>query len=364
MVIVRRVKPLPYWIVPILALVIGILISIVILYIMTGASPIDVLASLAFGFTRPAILAKTFIILTIVGTALLVSFKGAIWNIGGEGQITMGILAAAWIALFTPIPYATGTAMDALMAKILMFIMAMVAGAFWAFLSALPKAFLKLDEVAVTLIMNYIAYYIADILVYGPWKGKHTYSYIRTDTLPENTWLIRLPGTNATIEGVIVLILLFVAAWILLNKTSIGLRIRVLGNNPNLLRSSGISVPLMVIIALTISGAIAGIVGVLYLAGDVYNIGYPIEQHTAGYGYTGILVAWLSMLQLWAIPLASFIVSALYSSGIQIQVIGAGSGAVVNVFIGAILLTYTIVIVSSEYKIKFIVKKSSGPSKR
>jgi len=269
-------------------------------------------------------------------------------------------MAATWVALFTALPF-----INPGLAQASMIILAMVAGGFWAFLAALPRAYLGLDEVPVTLIMNYIAYYIVDILVRGPWLGKHVYNYIRTDTIPSQVMFPQVPGTTMTWDGLFLLIILFVGVWYLLRNTSIGLRIRILGNNPDLLRSSGISVPLMIIVALTISGLIAGSVGALYLGGDVYRISYPVEAHTANYGYTGILVAWLSMLELIAVPIAAYIVSALYTAGIQYQILVGGhmgqlltaGSAIVDVFIGSILLMYTILITISEYKIRIIVKR-------
>ncbi|NPA99137.1 MAG: ABC transporter permease [Crenarchaeota archaeon] len=361
MVIVRRVKPLPYWIIPIIALLAGIAVSTIILYILAGASPAAVFSAIAYGFTRPGVIAKIFVALTIVGIALLVSFKGSIWNIGGEGQITFGMMAAAWVALFTMLPY-----INPGLAQASMIILAMIAGGFWALLAALPRAYLGLDEVPVTLIMNYIAYYIVDLLVYGPWRGSSTHNYPRTDTIPSQAMFPQIPGTTMTWDGLFLLIITFIGVWYLLRNTSIGLRIKILGNNPNLLRSSGINVPLTIILALTISGLIAGSVGALYLGGDVYHIGYPIESQTANYGYTGILVAWLSMLELIAVPLAAYIVSALYEAGIKYQtlvggnlggMLTSGTSAIVDIFIGSILLLYTILITFSEYKIKIIIER-------
>ncbi len=360
MVIIRRVKPIPYWIIPIIALLTGIAISIIILYALVCASPVAVLNAIVYGFTRPGVMAQTFVALTMVGIALLVSFKGSIWNIGGEGQITFGIMAATWVALFTVLP-----SINPGLAQISMIVMGMLAGALWAFLAALPRAYLGLDEVPITLIMNYIAYYIVDILVRGPWLGKHVYNYIRTDIIPSQVMFPQVPGTTMTWDGFLLMIILFIAVWYMLRNTAIGLRIRILGNNPDLLRSSGISVPRMIILALTISGLIAGSVGALYLGGVIYRISYPIESHTANYGYTGILVAWLSMLELIAVPLAAYIVSALYTAGIQYQVLVGGhltqlltaGSAIVDVFIGSILLMYTILITVSEYKIRIIIKR-------
>ncbi len=352
MIIVRRVKPLPYWIVPVLALVVGLLISMIILYAMSGGviTPYDVLVSIYYGFTNVGLLAKTFALLIIVGIGLLVSFKGAIWNIGGEGQFYMGVMLAAWVALFS------GFAFNGFIAKTTMILMAVLAGGFWALLAALPRAYLNIDEVPVTLMMNYIAYYIVDYITKSEWREKQ-YGFRKTPRIPETTMFQVIDGTTLTLELLILMIVIFVAVWLLFKYTSLGLRIKVLSSNPNLLRSSGISVQLTVVTALLLSGMIIGIAGAAYLGSVSHNINYPVEEYTPGYGYTGILVAWLSMLELIAVPIAAYIIGALHTAGISIQIMGAGGAAVVNIFIGSILLTYAVLITISEYKIKIIIKK-------
>ncbi len=359
MVIVRRVKPLPYWIVPVLALLIGIAVSMIILYVMSGGTitPIDVLYAIKDGFIKPQLLAMTFSLLAIVGVGLVVSFKGAVFNIGGEGQIYMGAMLTVWAAMFAPFSASLlSNSATVGVLKVLMVILAALAGAFWAFLASLPRAFLQLDEVPVTLMMNYIAYYIVDILVRGPWHETQ-YGYLRTETMPEALWLHTLRGTTISIEVLIILIIVFVGAFFFLRYTTPGLYIRILGNNPNLLRSSGINVQLVTILALTVSGLIIGLVGAGYVAGITHNLSYPVEEKSAQYGYTGILVAWLSMLELIAVPIAAYIIAALYNAGISMQIAGAGGAATVFIFIGSILITYTALITISEYKIKIIIKR-------
>jgi len=352
MVIVRRVKPLPYWIVPVLALVVGLLISMIILYVMSGGviTPYDILVSIYYGFTNVGLLAKTFALLVIVGIGLLVSFKGAIWNIGGEGQFYMGVMLATWVALFS------GFAFNGFIAKTTMILMALLAGGFWALLAALPRAYLNIDEVPVTLMMNYIAYYIVNYITIGEWREKQ-YGYYRTVTIPESTMFQVIDGTTITLELLILMVTIFILVWLMFKYTSLGLRIKVLSSNPNLLRSSGISVQLTILTALVLSGMIIGMAGAAYLGSVSHNISYPVEEKTPGYGYTGILVAWLSMLELIAVPIAAYIIGALYTAGINIQIMGVGGAAVVNVFIGSILLTYAVLITISEYKIKIIIKK-------
>ncbi len=272
----------------------------------------------------------------------------------------MGIMATAYIALFT------GLSSMPILAKIIIVILSAILGAPWATIAGGLRAYLSIDEVPVTLIMNYIAYYILNYLVRGPWKGKETYGYIRTDLLPQDVWFINLPtitipgvgevSINTTAESILLLIIIFIGLWYLLRNTTIGLRIRILGSNPDVLRAAGINVPLTIVLALTISGAIMGIVGAIVLArGDLdYRIPYPYEARTANYGYTDILVAWLSMLDIRAFPVAAYIVSSLYITGLKLQVAGLGEAATTFVFMGTVLLTYTVIRVFSEYTIRIV----------
>ncbi len=346
LIIVKRVKPIPYGgvIIPIVSLITGILLSAIILWVLVTIPPLELFSSIAHSVLSPVVL-KSFIMLSLIGLALVISFRGAVWNIGGEGQIMMGVLVSTYIALFT----ALGTM--PIVSKIVMVILAAIAGALWAAIAGILRAYLGVDEVPITLLMNYIAYYIIDTLVNGPWKGKHTWGYIRTDEIPRASRFITIPGTTITVEAVILLIVVYIAAWYILNYTSLGLRIRILGSNPDLLKSAGINVPITIILALTISGAIAGIVGAIYLAGIIHRIPYPIEAQTANYGYTGILVAWLSMLDLRAVPIAAYIVGILEASSIRLA-----RAAVMYIFMGTVLLTYTVTRIFSEYTIKFVKK--------
>ncbi len=352
-VVTRRVKPLPYGgiVIPAMSIVIGVLISSIILYVLSGVPVEASFIEIGKALTSPLTL-EAFLILMIVGTALVFSFDAALWNIGAEGQIVFGIIAAGYIGLFSPlvsIPLA---------AKIAMVLLAMVLGGAWAAIAGFLRAYMDIDEVPVTLMMNYIAYFILDYLVYGPWRGQHVYNYIKTDMLPKEVWFIRLgKGLTATLEAAILAGILYLASWFILSYTALGLRLRVLGSNPHALRAAGVNTKLLSVAALAISGAIAAIAGVVILAGSAHSIGYPYESLTSNYGYTAILVAWLTMLDIRAVPLSAYIISALYQGGYTMQLTYKLSRATIYVFIGAVLLTFTILRLLSEYSIKVVVKR-------
>ncbi len=356
LIVLKRVKPIPFSgvLIPVVSLVAGILLSTLILYVLAGIPPLGIFNSIKESFVAPTVVKDT-LILTLVGISLVIAFTGAIWNIGSEGQIHMGMMFATWVALFSALSTMP------LWAKIVSVLGAAVFGFMWAAIAGFLRAYTKVDEVPVTLMMNYIAYYILDILVYGPWKGKRTYGYIRTDEIAEPLRFQQLTifnvKTTATWEALILVIIVFIVTWILLRYTTLGLRIRILGSNPDILKSAGISVPLTIVLALAISGLVSGIVGATYVLGDTYRLSYPLEEHTAGYGYLGILVAWLSMLDLRGVPIAAYIVSALRNTGTVIQIAGLGGVGTMFVFIGSVLLTYSIVRIFSEYTIKIVVKR-------
>lgn len=345
--VLRRAKPIPYAkvVIPLTSITTGVLLSTAILFFLAGIPPHTLLVLVVHSFTSPTVVKDT-LILTLTGLSLLIAFKASIWNIGSEGQIHIGMLAATWIALFTPL------ASTPWIAKITCILVAAFAGSLWAILAGLLRAYADLDEVPVTLMLNYVAYYLLDILVYGPWRGRFTYGYIRTDEIPEQLWFNPIPGTTASIEVLMVAVIVGIMVWFMMRYTVLGLRLRILGSNPELLRSTGTSVPRMIVLTLALSGAVSGIVGAVYLLGDTHRISYPVEAQTANYGYLGILVAWLSMLDLRAIPLAAYIVSSLRVTGITMQIAGLGGTAIVFVFMGSVLLTYTIARVFTEYTIR------------
>ncbi len=348
--LVKRIKPLPLGgiLIPLLSIVIGVLLSTILLYAIVGASPIVTLSCVASSLISPEII-LTFLFLTILGVSLLVAFSGSIWNIGAEGQLWLGTAAATYVALFTTLPQAP------IAAKIAMVLLAMALGGAWAAIAGVLKAYLNIDEVPVTLIMNYIAYYIINYLVRGPWLGKKTWGYIRTDMIPDQVKFTLIPGSTTISYEVLILAVLTIAlTYFMLKYTTLGLRIRILGSNPDALKAAGVNVRMLVIVALAISGAIAGAMGAAQLAGYLHRISYPVESHTANYGYTAILVAWLSMLDIRAIPIAAYIVSALYQAGISMQIAGVSSASATYVFIGAVLLTFTVLRVFSEYSVKIV----------
>jgi len=185
LVLTRRKKPLKYGGVIVVALSLLTGIGVFALFSWSiGVNPYYVIESILTTFIFPGIV-KDFLILSLLGYALLIAFKGSLWNIGAEGQMHMAIIASVYVTLilfFTlektvPIHVSIGVVL-------LSIVLATIAGALWGGLAGAIKAYTGVDEVPVTLILNYIAYFIGNILVYGPFRGKYVWGYVRTDLLP------------------------------------------------------------------------------------------------------------------------------------------------------------------------------------
>jgi ABC-type uncharacterized transport system permease subunit len=240
----------------------------------------------------------------------------------------------------------------------------------WALLAALFRAYLGIDEVPVTLILNYIAYYTINYLVYGPLKGRYTYGYLRTDEIPEvyrtNIRVQLAPRgvpLEATLLGLIIqlayylallvlALFIYVFTWWFFKYCKLGLYVKVHGSNPGYLQAQGINVKHVTLLAMTISGALIGLTGSVYLLSELGRIPYELERQTAGYGYLAILVAWLSLLDLKMIPLSAYLISSLRNAGIAIQIAGLGGVEQTYLLIGSVLLTYSITRFLVDYEVK------------
>jgi len=257
---------------------------------------------------------------------------------------------------------------------ILVALSGMFIGALWALLAALFRAYLKIDEVPVTLILNYIAYYTINYLVYGPLKGRYTYGYLRTDEIPGiyrlniklhviprgDTLQVFLQSMVAQLAYYIALlvlaILIYVFTWWFFKYCKIGLYIKIHGSNPGYLQAQGVNTKHITLLAMAISGAIIGLTGSTYLLSELGRIPYELERQTAGYGYLAVLVAWLSLLDYRMVPISAYIVSSLRNAGIALQAAGLGGAEQTFLLIGSILLTYSIIRFLVDYEVRIAWK--------
>ena len=352
--------------VAILSLLVGVAIAYVTLYLLTGLGLYSFASAFYDTIALTSILLDRYLVLVLLGCALAVAFKAKVWNIGAEGQYVMGMAGATYIVLFSPlVTHESGVPTllaDPNLSKALALVFGALLGLIWALIPGVLKAYLNVHEVPVTLLLNYIAYFIIDYLVRGPWRGRATWGYLRTDEIPEGARLTTIPGFEALRYELVISAVLIVAITIYLMRfTPLGLWIKFLGINPTALRFSGIDDKKVILASIAISGAIAGLTGALRLLGYTFRLPYAIEEGKTGYfGYIAILVAWLANNEPIYIVLTAYVVAVLQAFGSVLQIKGlvppgVSAEALSLLFVGTTLAAYVILRIMGEYSIKIKV---------
>ncbi len=277
--------------------------------------------------------------LLLTGAGLVLAFRAQFYNIGAEGQLLLGAVAATGVALFS--------GLSAPWVLPVMFLAGFAAGALWGLLPAVLKLSLRVNEVISTLMMNYIALYLVSWLVTGPWKGPSVRGFAYTDTFPDGAQLPLIPGTRIHWPTLVIGIALAAIITFLLQRTRLGFEIRVQGQNPDAARYAGISPIGTTLAIMLISGGAAGLAGVGEVAGIHHKLLDP-NQVSLGYGYAAIIVAWLARGSPLAAIVTALFLGLIYSSGdvmkvslqMPFQVTGVFNGLILFFLIGSERLLY------------------------
>lgn len=266
------------------------------------------------------LISATPLILTAVAVA--VAFRMKIWNIGGEGQLLVGAIAASGMAL------ALGDSVPSLLAIPASLAAGCIAGAFWASLAALPRAYLHTDEVISTLMLNFVGLYLMNYLIFGsisPWRDPESMSFPRGRLIPVAA---ELPQIWMRLSiGLPIAIAIAVLFWWILRSTRWGFEIRVIGDSPLTGRYAGMSVPRTIMSVLLVSGGIAGLAGAILVTGSTHSL--APGSLAVGLGYTGIVVAAVSRFDPLAVIPVAVLVAGLSNAGSSLQVLGVPSEIVV-----------------------------------
>jgi simple sugar transport system permease protein len=222
--------------------------------------------------------------LVLTGLAVAIAFRAGVWNIGADGQFLAGATLAAWVGV------AMGATHLSLPAAL---IGGAMAGAVWAGIAAVLRSRFGVLEVISTIMLNFVAAFGVSYLVRGPLQ-EPTHVYPQTDSIGELAQLpILIDGTRVH-AGVLIAVVLSVAAWWVMRHTAAGFRLRVTGANPLAARSAGlVNVERVTTRAFLVSGALAGLAGAVEVCGVTYAL---YENISPGYGYTAIAVALLAAL--------------------------------------------------------------------
>ena len=292
---------------PVLAMVVALVVGVLLLFLL-GTDPIEAYSALIrgalgniSGITQTLTKATP---LLLVGLGICIAFRGGVINIGGEGQIVVGALAATAFGVgFGNLP--------ALILLPLTLVSGAAAGLIWGGIPGLLKARLGVNEILTTVMMNQIALRLMNFLLRGPMLDPEHIaagtSIPQSATLPESIWLPRLVPRTLFHSGAILAVLLALAVYFLLWRTTIGYRIRAVGLNPNASRYAGIPVAKYVTLSLALSGMLCGLAGAVEVLGVHHRM---LEGLSGGYGFSGIVAALFGKLH----PLGAIPASALFGA--------------------------------------------------
>jgi simple sugar transport system permease protein len=264
--------------------------------------------------------------LMLIGTGLAIGYRANVWNIGAEGQLTLGALAGGGIAL------AVGEA-DVPSALLLpaMFIAGALAGMLWAAIPALLRTRCNANEILTSLMLVYVATLLLSWLVHGPWRDPEGYNFPQSKIFAANALLpILLPETRLN-AGFVLALAVVALAWLFVRRHIVGFEMRVAGLSPGAANYAGISWRRNIWLGMLAGGACAGLAGVGEAAGP---IGQLLPSMSPGYGFAAIIVAFVGRLHPAGIALASLLMSLLYLGGETAQVNLALPSAVTGVVEG------------------------------
>lgn len=284
------------------AIVLALVLCGILTTITTGIDPIEVYKSIftgAFGTERKTwITLQNLSILLLIALALTPAFKMKFWNIGGEGQVLIGGLAAGacMICLGDKLPNGV---------LILVMVLASIAaGAFWGFVPAFFKAKWNTNETLSTLMMNYIATQLVAFytIVWEVPKGSGKIGIINQNS--NAGWLPQIFGSKYLLS-IVVAIVVTLLMYIYLNYSKQGYEISVVGESENTAKYVGIKVEKVIVRTMLLSGAVCGLVGLLLVGGINHTITTTIA---GGQGFTGVLVSWMSKFNPLTMVLSSFLI--------------------------------------------------------
>jgi simple sugar transport system permease protein len=280
--------------------------------------------------------------LLLIALGICISFRGDVINIGGEGQMIIGAIFATWVGL-------TFTALPGWLAITLAMLAGFLGGAVWGGIPGFLKAYFRVNEILSTVMMNAIAVQVMNFLLRGPMidpsQAELASKIPQTARLLEIFRLPRLAPTRLHL-GALIAGILAILVYILLWRTTLGYRIRAVGQNPHASRYAGIKVPRYIVLALVFSGAFAGLAGAI----QVYGVNYRMitdgsaSGFTGSAGFNGIVAALFGQLHpIWSIP-ASILFGALLVGANSMQRVVQVPSAFVTALNGLVV----VFVVSSE----------------
>ncbi len=265
--------------------------------------------------------------LILIGVGLALGFRAGVWNIGAEGQFTLGALSggAAALALYE---------VEGIWVLPVVCLAGILGGMAWAAIPAFLRTRLNTNEILVSLMLVYVATLLLSMLVHGPLRDPDGQNFPESRLFHDSATLPILVEQTRAHVGFIVALLVVLVAWIVLRSHIIGFQIKVVGQAPRAARFAGFSSNRLVWLCFMISGGLAGLAGVFEATGPV---GQLVPALPVGYGFTAIIVAFLGRLHPIGVLLGGLLLALTYIGGESAQISMSLPAATTHVFQGLLL---------------------------
>jgi simple sugar transport system permease protein len=345
----QRIQRLITFATPFISVALAVVLGSVVI-LMAGKDPVVAFGAMfsgAFGGTRQVgetLLRATPLVFT--GLAVAYGFRSGLFNIGAEGQLFLGGIAAAFVGFSL-------AGQPWIVSVPLVLLSAAFAGAAWAFIPALMKAKIGAHEVITTMMFSYIGRYLVSWIIAHPFKDEGAIP--QTPALPETSQLPRISDVFTFIEpnrahlGIILGVIAAVIVWWVLKYTVLGYEARAVGFNPTAAETGGISVAATTVKSLCISGALAGLAGAVEVMGVHHRM---FDQFSSGFGFTGIAVALLAKNNPLGVIAAAILFGSLSAGAGTMQLEAGVSQKVISVIQGTIIF-----LVGAEAIVAWAVKR-------
>lgn len=322
----------------IVALLLALSFTTLIL-LAAGAPPLEAYKNIVTGsigsFKKFSDVLVSWVPLLLVSAGLLVTFAAGLWNIGVEGQITLGAIGTTWA-----LRQLQDTGLSPALILFLAVMAGMLTGALWAALAGALKTFGGVNEIFGGLGLNFVATALTIYLIFGPWKRPGVASMSGTEPFDEALRLYLFPGLRLSPWALVLALLAIVLVYFLLQGTYFGLRLKAVGRNFRAAYLLGVPTWQYMMMSFLICGALAGAAGAMQVTAVYYRL---IPSISSGYGYLGLMVAMLVNYQaIWAAPIALFF-SALNIGSIQLPIVLKLDSSLAGVLQGMLVLFVLIV---------------------
>lgn len=338
---------------PFLAVVLTV-IGGLFLFTLMGKDPLQAITLIFFdplttvyGVSELLVKATPLILISI---GLSMGFKAGVWNIGAEGQFTMGAVAGSAVALLF-------YEVDSVFVLPMMGLAGILGGMAWAAIPAFLRTRFNTNEILVSLMLVYVATLMLNVMVNGPMRDPDGFNFPESRLFSASALLPLLMEQGRAHAGFIVALVVVACAWVVQARHLLGFQIRVAGEAAGAAGYAGFTKNRLVWVTFMISGGLSGLAGLFEAAGPV---GQLVPALPVGYGFTAIIVAFLGRLNPVGILLGGLLLALTYIGGESAQISMSLPKATTSVFQGMLLFFLLGVDILVNYRVKWLSRQSQG----